>query len=559
MGQAAADTVLEGDRLSVAAQEVIREAETVPEVLGEVQAVEGDLAASEAAGLFEASGVLPVLGGGVLAFGLGTMIGSAICNSILGLTGCWGYSEPSEPPFDPAGVHWSYQDTKWCYGSSDHCVRPYEPFAYYGSAKTPWQTWGAPLDMSECARPVGALGDNNIFGAQGKCGHGSVVESPWQAWTKDVIGGAQGRRLEAVSLAHPGLSELTGKNYCPVGGPCAASSPVDWPTRVAKVLADPGSAGLDQEDAGGLAQTIGSRVPGSGVADPYAVMVPSCDGETSVGCVQTLEELGLAVEEKYLTWQTAVIPESIDLDDPVESLEAQAERVQQLQPKAGTVVNGGSTVVVTSNPAVDDMPIVVPRDPAPGETPEKWLERRIGPMVAPDGEVTVTAVPLGEVSMDPHYSPETVVRPVVQPGTRVDPHASTEIKVRTNPSTAPEPGAGTAPWSPPGIDPIDLSPIADLHVGCSSFPFGIFCWLKDGLTSWGPGGECPAISIPFVRFDQGPEAGEFEGARLDSSTCGFEPAMEIIRPTLVALACISIAAMFAYAALGIGGQAGSED
>lgn len=267
------------------------------------------------------------------------------------------------------------------------------------------------------------------------------------------------------------------------------------------------------------------------------VTVPNCDGLLYASCSELLEERGLKPNRVQKDWRAA------DTDK-------EADEVIELEPARSTEVERGSTVTVVTNPDEAGMPVVIPA-PGADETYAEYVAR-LNPALSPHEHL------LGEVDENPSYGPNAVTGTSPAPGTRVDPSVQTQLSVSVNPSTAADPGSSSA-WSPPGIDPIDLSPITNLHVGCNTFPFGIFCWLKDGLTSWGPGGSCPSLSLPFIRFDQGPEVGEFKGAHLESSTCGFEPAMEIIRPTLVVLACISIAAMFAYAALGIGGQAGSDD
>lgn len=166
-------------------------------------------------------------------------------------------------------------------------------------------------------------------------------------------------------------------------------------------------------------------------------------------------------------------------------------------------------------------------------------------------ELVPEAIELPEGYENPSYGPEEVTQ--VNPKVRTQLQPEAVVKVRYNPSTATEtgpggesevPASGTGPWSPPAIPAIDLSPLM-AAIGCDTFPFGIFCWIGDGLTSWGGSGTCPSFSVPI------------HNSNLEVDFCEFEPAMVIIRPVIVVLATFTLALMFAYAALGIGG--GNKD
>ncbi len=560
-GANSADLVVQDDTVTPPAQSVLENPTFIEEDVGEEGILSGE-DGSAAAGLFEAAGVLPTLGAALVAFGAGFGIGQFICSDILEASFCWGDSSDGSTvglgekqkggfALDKEGGELEYAGWKagpvapytwvWEAGGAQQ-VGPFLPgyptaSCYEGKNETP---------------PSADIGTWLSAGLSTTCG-GVKVEIG--AATR---GASEGTKLSAgtkATLSGEGLTENTGAHYCPQEAPttCTTSPPSNWPARLGKQLA---TGGAEPAVKNRLAEAIVAAMPGSGTSDPYATLtVPSCAGLTAPECVKVLEELGLTPSVAYLDWPEVTVEEP-DLDEPILSLEAQAEKVQGLEPATGVKVRPGGAVTIDANPEEAKMPFIVPDDPAPGESEEAWFKKRVEPE-APGA--TVTSSPLAEVASDPAYDPSTVVTAVPKPGTELAPEAvsksAPEFEVRTNPSTAPE--ASTSGWSPPAISAVSLAPFASVHIGCSSFPFGIFCWLKDGLTSWGPGGECPDLSLPFVSFGSGED--HFSGTHLETSTCGFEPAMEIIRPMLVVLACISLAAMFAYAALGIGGQGGGDD
>lgn len=169
-------------------------------------------------------------------------------------------------------------------------------------------------------------------------------------------------------------------------------------------------------------------------------------------------------------------------------------------------------------------------------------------------ELVPEVVELPEEWANPNYGPEEVTQVNPKPTSQVEPE--TVVKVRFNPSTATEtapggesevPAEATGPWSPPSIPAIDLNPLS-LPVGCNTFPFGVFCWVSEGLGSWGSGaGTCPNVAIPIHNGD------------LEADFCTFEPAMEIIRPVIVIMATFSLVWLFAAAAMGFGASTGGDD
>jgi len=288
-----------------------------------------------------------------------------------------------------------------------------------------------------------------------------------------------------------------------------------------------------------VGQKIASEIEGSGVDNPYAnIPVPSCAGLSAAACVELLEELGLTPSVAYLGWGSAVLGD-VDLENPVETLEAQAEKVQELSPEVGTKLAAGAEVEVTANPKLADMPLIVPESPAPGDSVSEF-EGKLGAM----GEWgTVTNEVLGEATLDPAYDPSTVVRPVPEAGTRLDPASEPDLTVQTNPATAP-PAAAPGSWTPPGIDAVELPSFEGSF--CGSFPFGLFCWYGEALTDWGAEGTCPEAEIPLGQT-VAPEGSE----KIDF--CAMEPALEIVRPILVLLGTISLVMFVASKAVGGGG------
>ena len=171
-------------------------------------------------------------------------------------------------------------------------------------------------------------------------------------------------------------------------------------------------------------------------------------------------------------------------------------------------------------------------------------------------------VELSEAGIDSRRGPEEVVS--VSPGVGQKVAPGSVVKVRYNPADAPEPSnPGETPegeptssaegWAPPSIPSIDLSPIEEVHIGCSTFPFGVFCWYGEALTSWGSEGTCPKFAVPV-----GHATGTDPEGELGTNLCELEPAMEIIRPVLVLLGTLGIGLFFAYAAMGLGSPGGED-
>jgi hypothetical protein len=543
-----ANAVIEGDHLAPAAKSYMEVPANVQDAIAASADAPGAAAAGEGTAVGEAivegSGEIPILAP-LAALGAGIGIGSKICGW-LGIEGCW-FSENTEtqpPAVQPGSQEWKFF-AQPSMGSAFTGSGPWPliPYSYY-LFQAPFGILGQTL-QGHGGVPAGCSGgtvsnsgtgtfiEGGGTGATVNCGSGA--ENLHVHETVQARLGSKGKRsgFESAAAASS-LPAATGSHYCQSEG-CTATPATNWPTEMAKNMTEPGRVGLSRIQGAAVAQYVSHKVAGTTLPGEFTTTVPGCEGLSYTQCVVKLEEAALTPAHHELGWS-----EAITADPP--------QRVEELSPARSTQVEKHSTVVVTTNPNESGMPVIVPA-PGANETYAQYIAK-LNPALAPHEHI------LGELNSDPAHGPNAVTSTSPAAGTRVNPATSTSLDVQVNPSTASDPVTSST-WSPPTIAPIDLSPFKSVHIGCSSFPFGIFCWLKDGLTSWGPGGTCPSINLPFVAFGSGED--HFSGAKLESSTCGFEPAMEIIRPMLIVLATLSLAAMFAYAALGIGGPAGSDD
>jgi hypothetical protein len=251
------------------------------------------------------------------------------------------------------------------------------------------------------------------------------------------------------------------------------------------------------------------------------VTIPNCDGLGYSACETKLEERHLVPQRDELNWS------EVETTVP--------DEVVELQPQKATEVDKGTTVVVTTNPPAEKMPLIVPR-PGDHETYAEYIAK-LNPALSPH------RVNVGEADVDPDRGPDGVLTVEPAPDTRLNPATDHYVSVRTNPSTIFAPGT----WTAPSVPSIDLSPLSGVSVGCNSFPFGVFCWVAAGLTSWGGEGECPSFDVPFTSEIRG------STADLTFDTCTFEPAMEIIRPMLVLLSFFGVAWLLSASAMGLGG------
>ena len=156
---------------------------------------------------------------------------------------------------------------------------------------------------------------------------------------------------------------------------------------------------------------------------------------------------------------------------------------------------------------------------------------------------------LPDTSLDNKLGPDEVVRTNPAEGTEVD--EDSEVAVDYNPDNAPEPSPAPG-WSPPSIPGVDLSPLEGSSSPCSVIPFGVLCWVPETLSSWTGEGVCPKIGLPIGEGTVG-KKGE-----VGVDTCAWEPAMEVVRPVLVALITLTIGMVYSKWMMG-GGSTGDDE
>lgn len=465
--------------------------------------------ASGAAAVFEGAGILPALGGSLLAFGVGAAIGTEICG-VLGIEGCWTFSSVNADP-KLSGGSWVFIEKMGSYN--------YFPPGgdLYTSPAFQWM-W-APFTGAPEARAYNAAGKDCFkppfpFGAsffttstkvKGECEGSPSYEFA-------VRNAMENRTLTYTGADKPGVP-----NY-------SHTTPSKWSENLAAQLANPTKNGYPATHAEKLGQHIASQIEGSKVADPYKthVEVPSCSGESWIGCKAIVEELELVPERSELTWEDA----HLDLD---------ADAVVETAPATGVEVKIGSKVVVTTNPDEAGMPIVIPQ-PESGETYSHYAAR-LNPALEPERHDLEAAF------VSPSAGPNGVVEVSPEPESRLDPSTSHKVNVTTNPADAPAPiGA----WSPPAIPSIDMSPLTGLSSPCTVFPFGLLCWVGEAFSQFNTAGSCPGFSAPVEGAD----------TDFDVTMCGdtAETIMGYLRPALLLAFIVGCGFLFARATKAVGGD-----
>lgn len=499
------------------AKTIIEKPTFLPDTEAGAGALGGVPEASGAASVFEASTLLPALG----AFGLGAVIGSEICH-VVGIEGCWQLTGTT-PSETATGYHWEYKEAAGTYPWTWRWTRGQ---ALYNG-----------VDGFDCMTgsdyPV--LAD---YFAEGTESSGECIEypKPFESYTAHKVQPLR-HSMKERSLAYS-ATDTAMPNYEPGGEPYEASS--KWSEKMASALKEQ----PESTPAGRLGEHIASKIEGSGVADPYPheVAVPDCSGLKKAACVGLLEELELVPEVTELDWDEAVIEELEELE-PEKTREEESERIIEISPPVETTVKTGSEVELTTNPEEGDMPEFVPK-PDPGETGDEFKERKFGlPLWAP--HVTT----LDDATLDPSKGPEEVARTNPSAGTRVDPHAaegSQTVDIQQNPSDVPVPASGG--WTPPTIPALDLSPLTGLGSPCTVFPFGLFCWVGEGISQFDVSGECPEAEVPV------PAIGGGEPSVFSLGLCGetSEILLGYIRPVLLFAFIVGCGFLFARGTKAIG-------
>lgn len=528
--------------LTPGAEDVLKNPKTIPELIGKGQSFGGPAEANGAARALQIGRVLPAIGTAVAGFSAGWEIGAEICG-VLGIGGCFHlYGDSGAEPVVvtggyPSGGSWQFKDAAfigvpshnyvWKFGTSGG---GYEAIVTGRSADC--KSWNGPGDASYWITRA----------AKTTCLTEGGLES-------------EGPYVTAVRLGMEGLNLQHNATDNPAIPNVAYTAPGNWSAETAAAL----SESAEGERVG---QHIASQLEGSEVASPYSLTVEipeECGVGQKVGpCVEELEELELVPEVEELDWEEAVV-EELDELEPEETREEESEKIVEIAPPLPAEVVIGEKVELEVNPKKKDMPVFlpVPGEGADGEgEKEDEYKKRLAPIFIPDvGE-------LDDGTLDPNKGPARVTRsyPTTDDGTFTDPDGHTRfdpdtehpVKVWKNPETAPKTGGGTATgsWTAPSIPAIDMSPLTGISIGCSTFPFGIFCWLGDGLSGWSTSGTCSSVDVPLgTSVDPANE--------LPFDLCQFEPAMEIIRPVLVLVATLCLGWFFAAASMGLGG--GNDD
>jgi hypothetical protein len=207
------------------------------------------------------------------------------------------------------------------------------------------------------------------------------------------------------------------------------------------------------------------------------VTVPSCTGDSYSACKSKLEAEGFTTDRVVLSFNGA------DVTKP-------ANAVVEIAPAAGSTVDSGSEVTITTNPDTSAMPLLTPA-PEAGESYASYVAR----LQAAGHVGTVTRVDLSETTMDPSKGPSAVTSTEPGSGTRIAPDFP--VRVRVNPDTAPAVSGSGGGTGNPAVHTINLAPL-NVAAACDNFPFGVPCWLYDVAEAWVVGTpDAPSWEVPF--------------------------------------------------------------
>lgn len=423
------------------------------------------------------SGLLPAAAA-VIGFGAGTVIGSKICNDVLSLEGCWFFSNDSPDPI-PSGGEWEYHA---------NVILPWVPAFSYVWNQEAFHLGIQPYG-SECGFPMPA-GTTTMFSPETtKCFGvdvplGNPVRSPMQ-----------NRTLSDVALPGVEYSPYTGSGYCPTVGPgsteCLSEPPENWAERFRTCLDEPEKCGLTEEQRDQIGQKIASEIPETGISNPFAltVEVPDCSGLLRSECVDLVEELELVPDVEELDWKTAHL---FDLDPvhPYESVEESDNRVVEVTPPAGNIVETETELKITVNPAFKDMPVVVPAR-EDQESYDEYVQR----ISEHNSQLKTSRTTVTEANTDTSTGPDGVIRTNPQFGSRQPPDTDTDLEVLTNPHDAPlvVVGGGSCDAS---VDGLNFSPLI-MEYG-EKFPFGIFFFVQELLDTWTPEPRAPVWHLTII-------------------------------------------------------------
>jgi hypothetical protein len=453
------------ETLSPAAEEIYEQPGTLPEVIQDA-GIDGVTGPQDAGEAFCEANVLDCAAP-VFSFVAGYKAGEVICDSLF--SWCQHVEdEAPEPPFPTEG--------EWIY-------KPQDPFCTYASCT---EVHNFALFYKWNGYTTGAL-----FATDSHGGYGPHEGIPYP----EGASGFNEAREEIEPGKHQGQAwrgEWVGKTVtawpygtpAPLGQETTTSTPTTgWQHQVATLLSEPGNP-----EHAKVGEFIASKIPGSGVENPWAltVTVPDCDGLVYATCADRLEEAGLKPHRQDLEWQHA------HTADPPDT-------VEELKPARATEVEKGTAVTVVANPDESGMPVVIPK-PGSHETYAQYV-LRLNPSLAPH-EVVV-----GELNESPAYGPGMVIGTAPAAGTALAPGSGIAVAVHVNPETASEPGTegetdtgtgageGTGGFTPPAVPAIGVP--GGIVNPCGVFPFGLFCWVKEAISQVNVSPKCPSAAVPL--------------------------------------------------------------
>jgi hypothetical protein len=364
------ETIVEsGAALSKEAESVLKNGKFIPELFngggGDPPVPPGDGWGD----WFGGGGFMPLraIGAGALAFGVGTVIGSEICHSVLGMEGCWYFHSNGADPAEPGSLHWSFQTSKTEATQGAEVIKIPAFNWVLSSSKT-----GGPLSIiiagnKECeATPRSGSTSTMTFSKTAACGAKSEPVTSGVALRNPFTN----RGVGFNALDDPGTTNNTEANFCPRVGPgtttgCTTEPPANWAERLRTCLDEPEKCSLTAEQRDKIGQKIASATPTGekeGIHDPYATYktVPTCTS-TYTPCKEELEKRELVPIREKLGWEFA------HLDKP-------ADAVIEISPGSGTEVKVGAHITVVTNPGTDGMPLTIP-EPGVNETYSEYITK----------------------------------------------------------------------------------------------------------------------------------------------------------------------------------------
>jgi hypothetical protein len=517
-----------GGDLTEAAKTIIERPTFLPENVGEAGASGGSAEASGAAGVFEASGLLPALSS-VVGFGVGTVIGSEICH-VVGIEGCWYFGSKGADPATGGGGTW--QAT----GKESLPVGTYviPAYTYY------WHTSGGAnsiplegLSSKECPTlktPGGTDATHLAEHVAWYCGSSSERKaSDLYTSTRNFM---TNREIKYDPKDEAGIANYAEGKY---------EAPAEWSKNFAKAI-----EGHTGDPAARVGERVAAEIKGSGVKNPYAtVKVPDCAGLKKAPCQALVEELKLTPKVTELDWEDAVI-EELDTLEPEKSREEESERVITVVPAPGEFVVPGTDIKIETNPAKEDMPEFLPKpdkeggEDGEGEDEDEY-KKRLAPIFIPGVDE------LSDATLDPEVGPGRVSHTVPGPSHRFNPATEHDVEVAVNPATAPLVGGGGGGGCEASVGAINWNPL-NQPLG-SRFPFGVFAFFVAWIGEWTASEVAPEWKVTVL-----PPMLGGEGLKITIDLASMAPVAEVVRIAFIFVSFVGLLWFLGTAAMKIQGD-----